>query len=205
MQPPWTDVTFFRMYHGPSQSQSRIFERQESRAVHPVRLDQMQPLPGRRSQPRSLGNIGEHHSRTIKSTTASTAPASTWATPCPRNLLSMIIQNAKKNDPDFAFIAEELNPDNAVKAKALGYNIIIGNGFWMEPRIWEKRFHKFVYGAKDVALPMFACAETHDTARIAGRDGGRVARQNGDGAQPYSCPISCPSSTPAKKSSKPNR
>jgi len=44
----------------------------------------------------------------------------------------------------------------------------------MEPRIWEKNLHKFVYGAKDIALPMFACAETHDTARIAGRDGGRI-------------------------------
>ena len=42
----------------------------------------------------------------------------------------------------------------------------------MEPRIWEKKLHKFVYGAKDIALPQFACAETHDTARIAGRDGG---------------------------------
>ncbi|MCK5732161.1 MAG: alpha-amylase, partial [Tenericutes bacterium] len=44
---------------------------------------------------------------------------------------------------------------------------------WMEPRIWEKKLHKFIYGAKDIVLPMFACAETHDTARIAGRDGGR--------------------------------
>jgi hypothetical protein len=44
----------------------------------------------------------------------------------------------------------------------------------MEPRIWEKKLHKFVYGAKDIALPMFACAETHDTARIAGREGGRI-------------------------------
>ncbi|MCK7485271.1 MAG: hypothetical protein MZU97_06710 [Bacillus subtilis] len=44
----------------------------------------------------------------------------------------------RRVDPDFAFIAEELNTDNAKKAKELGYNIIIGNGFWMEPRIWEK-------------------------------------------------------------------
>ena len=92
----------------------------------------------------------------------------------PNELLAMIIEEARKIDKDFAFIAEELNPDNALKAKKAGYNIIIGNGFWMEPRIWEKKLHKFVYGAKDIALPMFACAETHDTARIAGRDGGRT-------------------------------
>ncbi len=92
----------------------------------------------------------------------------------PKKLLQMIIKNAREVDPDFAFIAEELSPGNAPKAKESGYNIIIGNGFWMEPRIWEKKLHKFIYGAKDIALPMFACAETHDTARIAGRDGGRT-------------------------------
>ena len=55
----------------------------------------------------------------------------------------MIITKARDVDYDFAFIAEELNPENAGKALELGYNIIIGNGFWMEPRIWEKKLHKF--------------------------------------------------------------
>jgi len=92
----------------------------------------------------------------------------------PEKLLEMIINKARENNHDFAFIAEELNPDNAKKAKDFGYNIIIGNGFWMEPRVWEKKLHKFVYGLKDISLPMFASCETHDSARIAGRDGGRV-------------------------------
>jgi hypothetical protein len=44
----------------------------------------------------------------------------------------------------------------------------------MEPRIFEKKLHKFVYGAPDLAIPEFACAETHDSARIAGREGGET-------------------------------
>jgi starch synthase (maltosyl-transferring) len=173
VQPPWTDVTFFRMYMDhPKANQPYL----KAKKVAPyILFDSIKCnlFPGDTPNEGlwdTLANIipyyQEHYG--IDGARIDMGHA------LPKELLSMIIQNAKINDPDFAFIAEELNPDNAVKAKALGYNIIIGNGFWMEPRIWEKRFHKFVYGAKDVALPMFACAETHDTARIAGRDGGRV-------------------------------
>lgn len=171
VQPPWTDVTFFRMYMD-----------------HPK--DNVQYLKNKKTPPYILFD-------TIKSNLypGNTPNQELWDTlagiipyyqskfgidgaridmghALPTELLRMIIDNAKKNDPDFAFIAEEMNTDNAIKAKLNGYNMIIGNGFWMEPRIWEKKLHTFVYGAKDIALPMFACAETHDTARVAGREGG---------------------------------
>ncbi len=173
VQPPWTDVTFFRMFLDHPQATVGYLK---SKSTPPyILFDTIK------------ANLypGKEPNLELWNTLASIIPfyqdkygidgaRIDMGHALPKDLLEMIIQNAKAKDPDFAFIAEELNPDNAEKAKALGYNIMIGNGFWMEPRIWEKNLHKFVYGAKDIALPMFACAETHDTARIAGRDGGRI-------------------------------
>jgi len=172
VQPPWTDVTFFRLFlDHPAETAKYL----KNPATPPyILFDTIKAnlFPGNvpnRELWETLAGIIPFYQRTFGIDGARIDMGHAL----PTELLQMIIDGAKKDDADFAFIAEELNPDNAAKAKAQGYNIIIGNGFWMEPRIWEKKFHKFVYGAKDIALPMFACAETHDTARIAGREGGR--------------------------------
>lgn len=173
VQPPWTDVTFFRLYldhpadtvkylDDPGVAPYILFDSIKAN-LHPGNVPN-RPLWD------TLANIIPHYQKHYGIDGARIDMGHAL----PKDLLEMIFEQAKANDPDFAFIAEELDSDNAPHAKELGYNIIIGNGFWMEPRIWEKKFHKFVYGAKDIALPMFACAETHDTARIAGREGGRV-------------------------------
>ncbi len=173
VQPPWTDVTFFRMY-----------------LDHPAAT--LPYLKGKKPAPYILfdtikSNLypGNQPNTELWETLANIIPyyqthfgidgaRIDMGHALPQALLKMIIERARAVDPDFAFIAEEMNVDNAQKAKDHGYNMIIGNGFWMEPRIWEKKLHTFVYGAKDIALPMFACAETHDTARVAGRDGGQT-------------------------------
>lgn len=173
VQPPWTDVTFFRMFMDHPKATKQYLKK---KSVNPyILFDTIKSnlFPGEEPNKElwdTLTNIipfyQEHYG--IDGARIDMGHA------LPTKLLQMIIAKARKVDPDFAFIAEELNPDNAEKAKESGYNIIIGNGFWMEPRIWEKKLHKFIYGAPEVALPMFACSETHDSARIAGRDGGRV-------------------------------
>jgi starch synthase (maltosyl-transferring) len=173
IQPPWTDVTFFRMFMDyPLETRKHL----ENKSTPPyILFDTIKSnlFPGEVPNQElwdTLKNIIPHYQKTYGIDGARIDMGHAL----PKKLLQMIINEARNIDPDFAFIAEELNPDNAEKAKAAGYNIIIGNGFWMQPRIWEKKLHKFVYGAKDIALPMFACSETHDTARIAGRDGGRT-------------------------------
>ena len=50
--------------------------------------------------------------------------------------------------------------------------MIIGNGFIMEPRIWEGKLKEFMYESINLPIPTFACGETHDTPRLAARDGG---------------------------------
>ncbi len=171
VQPPWTDVTFFRMFMDHPRDNKKYLK---NRKFNPyILFDTIKSnlYPGdvpNKELWETLTNIIPHYQNTYGIDGARIDMGHAL----PEELLKMIIKTARDNDPDFAFIAEELNPDNAEKAKQSHYNIIIGNGFWMEPRVWEKKFHKFVYGAKDIALPMFACAETHDTARVAGRDGG---------------------------------
>lgn len=173
VQPPWTDVTFFRMFMDHPKETRKYLE--DLKTPPYILFDTIKAnlFPG--DEPNSelwdtLKNIIPYYQKTYGIDGARIDMGHAL----PKELLAMIINEARIIDKDFAFIAEELNPDNAQKAKEAGYNIIIGNGFWMEPRIWEKKLHKFVYGAKDIALPMFACSETHDTARIAGRDGGRT-------------------------------
>ncbi len=173
VQPPWTDVTFFRMFMDHPKATKKYLEDKNQPPYILFDTIKANLFPGEKPNVElwnTLANIIPYYQNTYGIDGARIDMGHAL----PNELLKMIIDQARNNDNDFAFIAEELNPDNAEKAKVAGYNIIIGNGFWMEPRIWEKKLHKFVYGAKDIALPMFACAETHDTARIAGRDGGRT-------------------------------
>lgn len=89
----------------------------------------------------------------------------------PKDLLKMIMDRAKSIDNNFGFIAEELNMDNDKVAKDNHYNAMIGNGFWALSRINEGEFHKFISKAHEKAIPVFACAETHDSKRAAMRYG----------------------------------
>ena len=173
VQPPWTDVTFFRMFLDHPKETSKFIKNKKQPPYILFDTIKSNLFPGEIPNEElweTLRGIIPFYQKNYGIDGARIDMGHAL----PKELLHMIIDSARQMDPDFAFIAEELNTDNAEKAKANKYNIIIGNGFWMEPRIWEKNMHKFVYGAPEIALPMFACAETHDTARIAGRDGGRT-------------------------------
>jgi hypothetical protein len=173
VQPPWTDVTFFRLFMDHPEETAPYLK--DAKTPPYILFDTIKSnlYPGK--QPNiELWNTLAHVVPYYQEHFGIDGARIDMGHALPTDLLKMIIDQAKKQDPDFAFIAEEMVPDNAAKAKNNGYNIIIGNGFWMEPRIWEKKLHKFIYSAKDIALPMFACAETHDTARVSGREGGKT-------------------------------
>jgi glycosidase len=171
IQPPWTDVTFFRMFMDHPIETSKYLKNQSTAPYILFDTIKANLFPGK--QPNTeLWNLLKNIIPFYQKKYGIDGARIDMGHALPKELLQLIINEARKNDPDFAFIAEELNPGNSQSAKEAGYNIIIGNGFWMQPRIWEKKLHKFVYGAADLAIPMFACSETHDTARIAARDGG---------------------------------
>ncbi len=174
IQPPWTDVTFFRMYMDHPKDTRKYLDDPKSTPPY-ILFDTIKANLFTGDEPNEelwgmLSDIIPYYQKTYGIDGARIDMGHAL----PRELLKKIMDKARAVDSEFAFIAEELNPDNSADAKSKGYNIMIGNGFWMEPRIFEKKLHKFVYGAKNLAIPEFACAETHDSMRIAGREGGET-------------------------------
>lgn len=172
-QPAWSDVTFFRLFLD------------DPLAAQPF-------LKGKKHNPymlfdvaKSSLNPGGRPNRELWDTLADIIPfyqrefgidgmRIDMGHALPEDLTHLIIGNARKIDPNFCFIAEELQGKRAEIAKSQGYNMIIGDGFYMEPRLSTYEYHGFAYNASALPCPVFACAETHDTPRIAARDGGRV-------------------------------
>lgn len=170
-QPPWTDITFFRMYKDFPQETVQFLDRTD-RAPY-ILFDTIKSNMYHGKEPNTalwerLADIVPSYQRRFGIDGARIDMGHAL----PKDLLDMIISKARENDPDFSFIAEELQPSNAQKAKEFGYNMIIGNGFVMEPRIWEGALHEFMYTSVNLPIPTFACGETHDTPRLAARDGG---------------------------------
>ena len=174
IQPPWSDVTFFRLYLDHPKETRQYLEDPEAQPPYML-YDTI----------KSNLYPGEKPNMALWKTIADVIPSFQrrfgidgaridMGHALPKALLDMIIDKARAIDPDFAFIAEELDPKLASDAKAKGYNMIIGNGFIMTPRIYTGQARNFYHGLKDLPLPAFACSETHDTPRIASRDGGEA-------------------------------
>ena len=170
-QPPWTDITFFRMYKDFPQETVEFLDTTD-RAPY-ILFDTIKSNMYHGKQPNTklwerLADIIPSYQRRFGIDGARIDMGHAL----PKALLDMIMEKARENDKDFSFIAEELQPSNAQKAKEFGYNMIIGNGFVMEPRLWDGSLFEFMYDSVNLAIPTFACGETHDTPRLAARDGG---------------------------------
>ena len=169
-QPPWTDVTFFRMYEDfpletvkfldtTDRAPYILFDTIKSNMYHGK-------LPNLKLWDK-LADIVPSYQRRFGIDGARIDMGHAL----PAKLLEMIISKARENDLDFSFIAEELQISNAQFAYDAGYNMFIGNGFTMEPRVFEGKLQKFIMSSNTLPLPLFACGETHDTPRLAARDG----------------------------------
>ena len=171
-QPAWSDVTFFRLYlDHPANSQPYLKEHGE---IHPYILFDVA---------KSSLNPGTIVNQELWNTLADIIPffqrefgidgaRIDMGHALPDDLIKMILTKARDIDPNFCFIAEELDVENAKSSKQKGYNMIIGDGFIRLPRIQEGLFNSFVYGAMNLESPLFAVGETHDTPRLAAREGG---------------------------------
>ena len=169
-QPPWSDVTFFRLYlDHPKQNKKYLKDKNIPPYVlfdtiksnlHPGEIPNIELW-------NTLASVIPHYQKKYGIDGARIDMGHAL----PKDLVKLIISKAKEVDPDFCFIAEELNPANDKQAKALGYNMIIGNGFMMEWELEHLSMHKFMLNQHKLSLPSFACGETHDTPRLAARDG----------------------------------
>ncbi len=174
IQPPWTDITFFRMYLDHPKETRKYLDRPEETPPY-ILYDTIKSNMYHGEQPNlalwhKLANIIPSYQKRFGIDGARIDMGHAL----PAKLIQMIFNEARKIDADFGFIAEELDPKNAAVAKDVGYNIIIGNGFMMIPRIWEGKAKEFYYQMPYLEAPLFAGAETHDTPRIAARDGGET-------------------------------
>lgn len=170
-QPAWSDVTYFRLYlDHPTNSQPYLKKLGEFEPYILFDVAKASINPGTKpNKPlwKLLSDVIPYYQKNygIDGSRIDMGHA------LPPELVNMIISKARKIDPNFTFIAEELDPQNAKSSIAKGYNMIIGNGFIMEPRIAEGKFNEFVYKTRTLASPVFACGETHDTPRLAMRKG----------------------------------
>lgn len=170
-QPPWTDVTFFRMYQDFPKDTKEFLDTTKRPPYILFDTIKSNMYPGDKPNLKlwkKLADIIPSFQRRFGIDGARIDMGHAL----PKELLQMIISNAKELDEDFAFIAEELQPQNADKAKENGYNMIIGNGFFMEPRVIQGKLKEFMYQSVNLPLPTFANGETHDTPRLAAREGG---------------------------------
>lgn len=173
VQPPWTDVTFFRMYlDHPVESQKYLGGQELPPYIlfDTIKSNLYKGNIINEGLWATLSNIIPHYQQHYGIDGARIDMGHAL----PSELVNRIIANARTNDPDFCFIAEELQEENAKVSRDNGYNMIIGYGFYQEPRVYEHRTHNFMYESRHLPCPVFAGGETHDTPRLAARDGGRT-------------------------------
>ena len=171
LQPPWSDVTYLRLYFDhPINSQPYLNFAADIKPYILYDTAKASLNPG------SLVNAELWHCLseiipTYQKRYGIDGARIDMGHALPEDLVALIIDKARSRDANFSFIAEELSSDRADYAKAQRYNCIVGNGFTRLVSVADQRLQDFFYQAKDVALPLFAAVETHDTHRIANRAG----------------------------------
>ena len=172
-QPPWTDVTFFRMYMDhPTESKKYLGNQELPPYIlfDSIKSNMYKGDVINEGLWNTLSNVIPFYQQNYGIDGARIDMGHAL----PSELVDLIISNARHIDQDFCFIAEELQEENAAISRQIGYNMIIGYGFYQEPRVWEHRTHNFMYESRHLACPVFAGGETHDTPRLAAREGGRT-------------------------------
>lgn len=173
-QPAWSDVTYFRMYlDHPSTSQPYL----DALGINPAPyllydVAKASLNPGKipnKALWNTLSDILPYYQKKFGIDGARIDMGHAL----PSELINQILTKAKKVNPEFCFIAEELDVKNAKASVEKGYNMIIGDGFMRQPGLDSYKYNEFFYTVKSLECPVFACGETHDTPRLAARDGGK--------------------------------
>jgi hypothetical protein len=172
-QPPWDDVTFLKLYLDPP-SASKWYVKDENQPPY-ILFDTIKSNLFKGDVPNmELWNMLAGVIPYYQQKFGIDGARIDMGHALPEELVSMLLEKPRAIDKDFSFIAEELLVDGAERARASGYNMIIGYGWWLEPRIFEYKTHEFMYNTINYKAPIFACSETPDTPRTAAREGGRI-------------------------------
>ena len=172
-QPPWSDVTYLRLYLDHPAASVRHLDDASAQPPY-VFTDSIKSslFPGRRPNRalwKTLASILPFYQRFgVDGARVDMGHA------LPPELQGMIVEQARRHDPDFCFLAEQFDHGAAGRARREGYNALIGSSWWMEPRAGQGELHKLTHEVLPTcALPSWAGAETPDTPRAVVREGGR--------------------------------
>ncbi|MCC9626183.1 hypothetical protein LPB41_31335 [Thalassospira sp. MA62] len=173
-QPPWSDVTYFRLFLDHPLAATPYVN--DANIAPYILFDSIKSNQFRGNEINEplwemLADIIPHYQREYGIDGARIDMGHAL----PVDLAQRILEQPRAIDSNFSFIAEELIESGAWAAKDAGYNMIIGYGFYKEPRFNTHETHQFLYDSRFLPLPVFAAGETADTRRLATREGGRKA------------------------------
>jgi starch synthase (maltosyl-transferring) len=160
-QPPWSDVTYLRMYNHPDFNYM---------AYNTIRMyDTRLTWPENRNEPlwNAISSVIPYYQNRfgIDGVMIDMGHA------LPLALKQGIVAKARATNPDFAFWDENFNMTQSSVDE--GYNAVMG--YWVLCAHESDGLPKIVDGMADGRFPIafFAAAENHNTLRAAARSGGR--------------------------------
>lgn len=170
-QPPWSDVTYLRLYLDNPVKSAKFVDKDQPPYIlfDIIRGNVFKGKIKNVELWEKIADIIPHYQRNFGIDGARIDMGHAL----PSELERMIIEKPREFDKDFCFVAEELNNKADKKAKKAGYNMVIGEYWWTEPRIDEGHFKSMIYDVVKLKVPVFAAAEMPDTPRAASRKGGR--------------------------------
>jgi glycosidase len=157
LQPPWTDVTYLRLYDYDFKASNNF----NYIAYNTIRF--YDPELARKENRNmavwdSISEIIPYYQKKFGIDGAMIDMGHAL----PNELKKMIIDNARKTDPEFAFWDE--NFENTLQTKNEGYNVVIGGSWYNITK--RNGFRKEILSVnKKRPLPYFGTAETHNSPR----------------------------------------
>jgi glycosidase len=163
IQPPWTDVTYFKLY--------------EDEEFNYVAYNTIRMYDGRiKKANKALWDNIANFIPFFQIEFGIDGARIDMGHALPHKLERMIIERARKEDPDFGFLAEDFNV--WARAREKGYNMLMGNSWFTLSRTLvsepngDSMAKNFIKLLPDYPNPVLGCPETTDTPRAASRKGG---------------------------------
>lgn len=170
-QPPWSDVTYLRLYQGHAPEAASLLPDPERQPPY-VLFDTIKCnlFPGRKPNRRLWDRIAKiipfYQQFGIDGARVDMAHA------LPNELERMILEKPRHRDPDFSYIAEDLGYQRHARHRKAGYNLVLGPAYHMQPRASDGLMHRLLADLPELSLPILGAAETPDSPRAVVRAGG---------------------------------
>lgn len=164
IQPPWTDVTYLRLYNDPPEGPSFNYIAYNTIRMYDLAL--ARPENANRELWDAIRGIIPHYQREygIDGVMIDMGHA------IPHDLMADIIALARQDVPDFCLLSENFVVSD--ESRKTGYNAVLGYQFQAISSVREMRRLVERACVEGMPIPTFGCGETHNTPRVAMRERG---------------------------------